>query len=213
MQLFKTYLSLVIILTVLWLNVSFTAVAQEASVPMTVSVSSLEARIESLQNLEGLTEEQLDLATSLYKEAQTRLKDIVSIKEEGVTYTASLETLPGILDVLSEDIETAKSALDVDPKTAMNIVDDEPMRENDLMALEQELSLREGQLQALRSEVEGYRDRQEELSQRQVSAPEDLNRATEELRKIIASLADIGEGELEPVNQARRISCKNYREK
>jgi len=190
MQLFKTYLSLVIILTVLWLNASFTAVAQEASVPMTVSVSSLEARIESLQNLEGLTEEQLDLATSLYKEAQTRLKDIVSIKEEGVTYTASLETLPGILDVLSEDIETAKSALDVDPKTAMNIVDDEPMRENDLMALEQELSLREGQLQALRSEVEGYRDRQEELSQRQVSAPEDLNRATEELRKIIASLAE-----------------------
>ena len=208
MQLFKTYLSLVIILTVLWLNASFTAVAQEASVPMTVSVSSLEARIESLQNLEGLTEEQLDLATSLYKEAQTRLKDIVSIKEEGVTYTASLETLPGILDVLSEDIETAKSALDVDPKTAMNIVDDEPMRENDLMALEQELSLREGQLQALRSEVEGYRDRQEELSQRQVSAPEDLNRATEELRKIIASLADIGEGELEPVNQARRINLR-----
>jgi len=74
------------------------------------------------------------------------------------------------------------------------------------------LITRESELQAVRSEIGGYDNDLLTLSNRQISAPTDLNEARSNLGQIAISLAKLGEGELDTLGQARRknLQARQY---
>jgi potassium efflux system protein len=200
-------LSKIILFFGLVFALSLSAFAQETSAP-TVTASSIDARIEALNENSELTEEQVSAASELLLTAKQRLQDRVLEKEQLAQYESDIETAPETLADLREEIEAAELALDVDPEVSMELQDAEAMREDDLLALEQELTRRESELRALRAEVEGYRAGLQALSARQVNAPRELTEARTELGRITTSLTDLGEGASDAVGTARRINLR-----
>jgi len=187
--------------------------AQESAIAPAVTASSVEASIEAVSKNSDLTEEQIKAATELYTVAKQRLEESVLLKEQEQQFASDLKTAPETLAALTEEIEAAKTALDVGIEASMPS-STEPMREDDLLALEQELSGRESDLRALRAELEGYRDSLQALSARQINAPKELNEARTELGQINSALTEQGDGEADAVGTARRTNLRvrsNYR--
>ncbi len=186
---------------------SLTAQAQENGT-QTVTASSIDARIEALNENTDLTEEQVAAASELYLTAKQRLQERVLEKEQLVQYTSDFDTAAETLAALRQEITEAELALDIDPEVSMELRDAESMREDDLLELEQELTSRESELRALRAESEGYRAGLQALSARQINAPRELTEARAELGRITTSLTDLGEGAADPVGTARRINLR-----
>jgi potassium efflux system protein len=192
---------------------SFFVAAQDSSTAPAVTASSVKASIEAVSKNTDLTEEQIKAATELYTIAKQRLEESVLLKEQEQQFATDLKTAPETLAALTEDIEAAKTALDAGVEASMPS-SNEPMREDDLLALEQELSGRESDLRALRAELEGYRDSLQALSARQINAPKELNEARTELGQINSALTEQGDGEADAVGTARRTNLRvrsNYR--
>ncbi len=202
----RLFLSLVI-LVFLELGFAAKSIAQDNLQTPPTSVSAIEKKIENLEVITDLTEEQINTAKKLYNEAQSRLEDIVTLKENSAQYQADLSTAAETLKTLRAEIEAASQALNEEEEEHSES-DEEPMREDDLIALEQELAQRQSDLQALRAEADAYRETLQTLSERQVSAPENLSSARAELTKITSSLTDIGDGELDAVGVARRLNLR-----
>lgn len=186
------------------------ALAQEAP---PVTASAIDLSVETVSNNKDLTEEQVKAATDLYSEAKARLEETVLLKERKQQIETDFETAPQTLFSLTEEIEAAKTALDEDIEAAMAL-SNEPMRENDLLALEQELAGRESDLRSLRAELDGYRESLQALSARQINAPKELNEGRTELGQITSALTEMGDGEADAVGTARRTNLRvrsNYR--
>lgn len=183
--------------------------AQTKSTAPIPSSSSIETSIAELEENAELSEEQIATAKELYKESLQRLRDIVLAQEQEAQYQSDLTNAANILKGLNQEIESAKDQLDVDPLATLNL-GDEPMREEDLLELEQDLASRESELRALRSEIDGYRASLQVLSTRQVNAPKELTEVRAELGKITSGLADLGEADLsaDSIGRARRINLR-----
>lgn len=206
-------ISKITLIVLLALTLATFAVAQETPIAPPVTASSIETRIENTKEDSTLTEEQIATAVELYQAAEQRLQDAVLAKEQLAQYRSDFDTSLTTLAALREDIAEAELALDMDPEDSMDL-GDEPMREDDLLALERELTRRESELRALRAESEGYRASLQALSARQITAPKELTDARAELGRITSALTDIGEGDIDAVGSARRLNLtvrSNYR--
>lgn len=188
---------------------AFPSYAQTTATAPIPSSSSIEASVEDLKDNSDLSEEQIKTATDLYKEALQRLQDIALAEEQESQYQSDLTNAATLLKNLKEEIEAAKDQLDIDPLEAMNL-GDEPMREEDLLELEQNLASRESDLRALRSEIDGYRSSLQVLNSRQVNAPKELTEVRSELGTITSGLADLGDVDTaeDPIGRARRINLR-----
>ena len=196
----------VILFSLVQASFSFAQTTQITPVP---SSSAIETSIADLEDNSELSEEQIQTATDLYKEALQRLRDIALAQEQETQYQSDLTNSAAILRGLNEEIEVAKEQLDTTPLTEMEL-GDEPMREEDLLELEQELASRESELRGLRSEIDGYRASLQALSTRQVNAPKELIEVRAELGTITSGLADLGEVETasDVLGRARRVNLR-----
>ena len=196
----------VILFSLVQTSVSFAQTTQNTPVP---STSSIEASLSELEESSELSEEQIETATELYREALQRLRDMVLAQEQETQYQSDLTNSASVLRGLNEEIEVAKDQLDVDPLVEMEL-GDEPMREEDLLELEQNLASRESELRALRSEIDGYRASLQALSTRQINAPKELIEVRAELGTITSGLADLGDIETsaDVLGRARRVNLR-----
>ncbi len=213
---FRQFRSLFILwlLTVFALSVSGISYAQTDPIPApSFTAATIEADITAAQANEDLSDEQKNTIISILNSTAENLKkaaENIATKNRLETETADA---PETLKSLAQSIEAAQLELsnqniDNDTKAANNNDDNTLMREEDLLQLERDLIARESELQAVRSEVEGYDSGLEMLSNRQVSAPTDLNSARSSLGQIAISLSELGEGELDALGYAQR---KNLR--
>lgn len=183
--------------------------AQTTPLPSVPSSSTIEANIEDLKEDSELSEEQIKTATDLYEEALQRLQDNALAEEQEAQYQSDLTNSANLLRSLSDEIELAKDQLDNDPLQSLDL-GEEPMREEDLLELEQDLASRESELRALRSEIDGYRSSLQVLNSRQVNAPKELTEVRDELGTIVSGLADLGDVDTatDPIGKARRINLR-----
>ncbi len=183
--------------------------AQTSATAPVPSTSAIEASIQDLEDNADLSEEQVKTATDLYKEALQRLQDNALAEEQEVQYQSDLTNSANLIKSLKDEIEAAKDELDRDPLEALSL-GDEPMREEDLLELEQELASRESDLRALRSEIDGYRSSLQVLNSRQINAPKELAEVRSELGTIVSGLADLGDVDTatDPIGRARRINLR-----
>ncbi len=167
--------------------------------PPDFNTSSIEQSIKSLGENEQLTEEQKTQAKTSFETASTALASAAKNLESEARYRRELENAPKAISKLNKDIDKAQSAL-----AEGRVLSDEPMREEALLKLEQELITKEGELRILRVEIEGYDTGLQNLASRQVAAPKELIEARTKLGEITPQLTELGEGELEAVGEARR---------
>jgi len=87
-------------------------------------------------------------------------------------------------------------------------INDEPMREDALLQLEQDLIAKEGELNLLRAELEGYDTSLQSLAARQTAAPKELSDARATISDITLALNALGTNDLDPVAEANRKSLQ-----
>ena len=131
---------------------------------------------------------------------------------EAQRFKTEIENASQNLRDLKGDIEKAQDELegefDLRKQLANKNTDSEPMREEDILELEQELISTESELEAMRAEVNVHNNALANLSRRQGLAPSDLNVARTKLGDIIVSLSGLGDGVLDVKRDAER---KNLR--
>ena len=111
------------------------------------TTSSLEAELETVEASEKLTEEQKKQAKTYIETSVTSLANAAKNLENRARFTAELENAPQTLQTLRNDIDRVQTEMANAPE-----VDDEPMREEALLQLEQDLIAKESELRTLRSE-------------------------------------------------------------
>jgi len=171
--------------------------------PPDFTTTAIEARIKTLEESVDLTEEQKTQAKGFLDSAASALSTAATNIESEVRYRRELENAPNTITDLRADIERAQAALTEAPEPS-----DEPMREEALLQLEQDLIAKESDLRTLRSEMEGYDTGLQNLATRQVAAPKELNEARTNLGEINSQLTELGEGDLDAVGEARRKSLR-----
>lgn len=183
-----------------------TAESQRIEAP-NFTTSALQADLDVVDDIEALTEEQKTQVKTYLETAIASLSNAAESLENRTRFITELENAPQTLEELNESIETVQSELS---QTAE--ISDEPMREEALLRLEQELIIKESELRTLRSEVEGYESGLQNLVKRQVAAPKELNEARTQLGDITTSLDELGRGDLDRVADANRksLSARRY---
>ena len=167
------------------------------------TTSSLEADTKAIEDAELLTEEQKKQAKTYIETAMTSLSAAAKNLENRARFKTELENSPETLQELRKSVEKIQADMTLAPEKIP-----EPMREEALLKLEQDLIAKESELRTLRSEVEGYETGLQNLAARQVAAPKELNDARSKLGEIATTLNALGEGELDAVAQANRKSLQ-----
>jgi len=170
------------------------------------TTSSLEAEIASIPEAEQLTEEQQSQVKTYIETAITSLSGAAKNLETRARFQTELENSPQTVMELRSSIEDIQQDLTLEPEKIP-----EPMREEALLKLEQDLIAKESDLRTLRSELEGYETGLQTLAARQLTAPKDLNEARSKLGDITTTLNALGEGELDAVARANRKSLQARR--
>ena len=170
------------------------------------TTSSLEAELETVTESEKLTEEQKKQAKTYIETAVTSLANAANNLENRARFTIELENAPQTLLTLRNDLDRVQAEMANAPE-----VDEEPMREEALLQLEQDLIAKESELRTLRSEVEGYKSGLQNLATRQIAAPKELSEGRTRLVEITTSLSELGENDLDDVANANRKSLQARR--
>ena len=174
--------------------------------PPSFTTSELEAAQLDIKTAEGLSEEQKTQADTYFDTAINSLSRSAKNLENRARFTTELENSPETLAELKNAIEDAQAELAAVPKES-----DEPMREDALLQLEQDLIAKESELRSLRSETEGYDTGLQTLSSRQIAAPKELTDARTALGEIATSLDALGDGELDALAEANRKALQARR--
>lgn len=174
--------------------------------PPDFTTTELEAELSTLESAEGLSEEQKSQAKTYLETAINSLAAAAKSLENRARFATELENSPETLSELKTSIGNAQNDLVVVPETS-----DEPMREEALLQLEQDLIAKESELRSLRSEIEGYDTGLQTLSSRQIAAPKELNEARSKLGEITTNLNSLGDGELDIVAEANRKALQARR--
>lgn len=170
------------------------------------TTSSLEAELETVAESEKLTEEQKKQAKTYIETSVTSLANAAKNLENRARFTIELENAPQTLLTLRNDFDRVQAEMANAPE-----VDEEPMREEALLQLEQDLIAKESELRTLRSEVEGYKSGLQNLTTRQVAAPKELTEGRTRLGEITTALSELGENDLDDVANANRKSLQARR--
>ncbi|RKQ71799.1 potassium efflux system protein [Litorimonas taeanensis] len=204
----------ILLSTIILIACSFNlASAQQTPQAPLLSVSEIDTRITNLKDNSELTEEQIKAATELYQEAKRRLEASVAAKEQKVQFESELANAPKTLQTLEAEIQIANQAL-AETSKEDEALSTESMRQEDLLALEQELVQKESELRTIRAELEGYRDSLQAITNRQTNAPRELVDARAELAKITAALSEFSADSEDVVGAARQANLRirnNYR--
>jgi len=174
--------------------------------PPDFTTSALEAARDDIDDAEGLSEEQITQARTYLETAISSLASAAKSLESRTRLTLELENSPTTLSELNKAIEVVQAEL-----TAVPEVTDEPMREEALLQLEQDLIAKESDLRSLRSEIEGYDTGLQSLSSRQIAAPKELNETLTKLGEITTNLNALGDGDLDVVAEANRKALQARR--
>ena len=169
--------------------------------PPDFNTSELEENRETLENAEGLSEEQKTQAKTYLESAISSLASAAKSLENGARFEIELENSPETLIELNQAIVNVQAEFAAEPE-----ISNEPMGEEALLRLEQDLIVKEGELRSLRSEIEGYDTGLQSLASRQISAPKELNESRAKLGDVITALNALGDGELGAVAEANRKS-------
>jgi len=173
------------------------------------TAASLDADIEAVQADDNLSEDQKAEITTVLNAAAENLQKAAQNIADKNRFEVETQNASQTLRELSANIDAAQAEFNGDiDAPADTRDDDERMREEDLLQLERDLIARESELQAVRSEITGYDSGLETLSNRQASAPTDLNAARISLGQIAISLSELGDGELDVLGESNR---KNLR--
>ena len=177
------------------------AYAQGGAEAPDISTEKLTAEVASLEDNKTLDEDQ---KTRLITALQSTLEwlDMASKNaQEAERFAQLFKTAPKTLSDLEAELE-ARAQSNKAPKT----ISDEPMREETLVQLEQDLVTKESTLNALRSELDGYGDNLQLFIQRQTGAPAELAQARTKLGELNKEITTLGEGQgaLDRLAQAGR---------
>ena len=170
------------------------------------TTSNLEAELETIEASEKLTEEQKRQAKTYIETSITSLANAAKNLENRARFKAELENAPQTLQTLREDISKVQIEVANAPKKS-----DEPMREEALLKLEQDLIAKESELRTLRSELEGYKSGLQNLATRQIAAPKELSEGRTRLGEITTALSTLGEDDLDAVANANRRALEARR--
>ena len=165
-------------------------------------ISEIEDTLESMQGNDNLTEDQKNQIQGFLETAKTALANATKNKEAEALFRAEFENAAQTLESLEQQIAQQQAL--AEPKSAGP--DDEPMREEALVKLEQALLTQESRVSALRSELEGYQTGLQNLATRQVAAPDELTQTREKLGELTAQITELGDAQLDSVGEARRTS-------
>ena len=174
--------------------------------PPSFTTSELEAAQTDIKTVEGLSEEQKTQANTYFDTAISALSRSAKNLENRARFTTELENSPETLAELKNFLEDAQADLAAVPEES-----DEPMREDALLQLEQDLIAKESELRSLRSETEGYDTGLQTLSSRQMAAPKELTEARTKLGEITTSLNALGDGDLDALAEANRKALQARR--
>ena len=192
------------ILVLLGANIVF---AQTSAAPTIeapdFTASTLQEDLKSIDAAETLTEEQKRQAKTYTETTISSLSNAARNQETKARFATELQNAQQILAELNEDIE----ALQVEVTRGPDI-NDEPMREDALLQLEQDLIAKEGELNLLRAELEGYDTSLQSLAARQTAAPKELSDARATISDITLALNALGTNDLDPVAEANRKSLQ-----
>ncbi len=170
------------------------------------TTTSLEAEIAEVEDAEQLTEEQQGQVKSYLETAIASLSGAAKNLENRARFQTELENSPETVLELRNSVGEIQQELTREPEKIP-----EPMREETLLKLEQDLIAKESDLRALRSELEGYETGLQDIAARQLTAPKELNEARSKIGDITTSLITLGEGELDAVARANRKSLQARR--
>ena len=166
------------------------------------TISEIENSLESMVSNDNLTEDQKSQIQGFLDTAKTALANATKHKEAEAIFRTEFENAAQTFESLEQQI-AEKQAL-AEPKSEGS--DEEPMREEALVKLEQALLTQESRVSALRSELEGYETGLQNLAIRQVAAPDELTETREKLGELTAQITELGDAKLDSVGEARRTS-------
>ena len=163
------------------------------------TITSIEESLESIEANGDLTEDQKKQSRALLEKASLALSDATKNKETEALYRAELENAQDTLQELSQEISKQQSL----PQPEF-LNSTEPLGEDALVKLEQDLIADESRASALRSELEGYQKGLQNLAARQIAAPDEIIEAREQLGALTVQITELGNGALDRVGEARR---------
>lgn len=181
------------------LSISMFAAAQMNIEKPDFTLKTIQQSLKSIDENDALTEDQKKQSRGFLESAALALGNATQNKENEVLFRTELENALRILNGLESQIAEQQSLPGQTFKGS-----NEPMREEALIKLEQDLIARESRVAALRSELEGYQERLQNLAVRQVAAPNELIETRTKLGEITSQLTELGNGELASVGEARR---------
>ncbi len=163
------------------------------------TIKSIEKDLQSTKVNDDLTEDQKKQSLALLETAGLALGSAIKNKESEALFRAELENAQKTLEGLEKNISKQQSLTPLEP-----IISDEPMREEALVKLEQDLIADESRASALRSELEGYQESLQNWAARQINAPNDITEARDKLGALTVQITKLGNGGLDSVSEARR---------
>ena len=196
MQYFKCLISMFLVLCLI-----IPAGAQTRNGSPDFTITSIEDSLQSIEANDDLIEDQKKQIRTLLETARLALSDATKNKEIEALYRAELENAQETLQGLAKNISEQQS---IELPEFMN--SNEPMGEEALVKLEQDLIADESRASALRSELERYQEGLQNLAARQITAPNDIIEARERLGELNVQITELGSGDLDRVGEARRKS-------
>ena len=196
MRYFKLIISFIFVIFI-----ASSALAQDNIERPDFTIKSMEKTLEALSDRDDLTEDQQTQIRGFLETASTALANASENKEAETLYRTELTNASKTLKDLADQTKEHQSL----PKREF-VNSEEPMREEALVKLEQNLVASESRASALRAELEGYQTSLQTLAARQVAAPNELINIRDTLGELTAQLTEQGNAELDRVGEARRKS-------
>ena len=198
-----------ICLAVIFCLFSFSPASPQSAIEAPkISAQALSKEIAALEDNETLGDDEKTALKSSLQSTLEWLDRANKNSDEAARLTQLQKSAPNTLLSLEEELE--QSALS---NAAPKKISNEPMREDTLIQVEQDLITKESALSVLRSELDGYEDSLQLLIKRQTAAPTELSQARTtlgELNKEITGLSD-GNGAPDRLVRAERDNLRAQR--
>ncbi|NNE56889.1 MAG: mechanosensitive ion channel [Hellea sp.] len=167
------------------------------------TVGELQRRIANLKPDDNLSEQDVNLLKAQYESAITTMASANAQREIVQRLIREQETASATIDEIKNQIKIADNA----PLLSMS---KDSMTDEDLFLLEGELRKKQSEVSSLRAEIEGYE--QTLNNQNDEEFREKLSTHRQVLSNISAQLAELGEGELGPLERASKtlLEARQY---
>jgi len=202
--------STAIVFAFIWLT-GFTVLAQTADTAQldepTFTKESVQTTIEGLDQQTGLSDDDKARARTMLENTLTALTNASANLDKSLAMKSRLRTADRQIATLQTDIEKAQTQLNVESDTS-----DEPMREEALIKLEQDLVRREAEQRTLDAEFNRLTLEVQSMTARQLAAPKELSDAQASLGEIRTQLTELGTGDLDFIGEVNRrnLSARLY---